>query len=68
MGIGACVTMLNTEIWVDPAKFTDNSNGYSYVILVVETPGASLETDDIFDNNFIAVPVTTSTRSSFMLS
>ena len=62
MSIGSCVTMLNTQIWVDSAKFTDNTDSYSYLILVAEMPGASLETDDIFDNNFIAVPVTTSAR------
>ena len=65
MRVGACVTMLNTEIWVDGSKFTQNANMYSNLILVADMPGASTVTDDIFENNFIALPVMTSTSEIF---
>ena len=61
MSVGACIAMVNVQLWVAGSKFTNNDNEYSYLILVVDMPGASTLTDDIFENNVIARPIPTST-------
>ena len=67
MSVGACIAMVNVQKWVDGNKFTDNGDAYSYLILVVDMPGASTLTDDIFENNVYARPILTSSGSKMSI-
>ena len=57
-------TPISARIWIDEEKFINNVANYQYLLLKVDLPEGSDDTDDIVVNDFKAQPVEISPKYS----